>query len=162
MKTDWQLVGAIGLCVAVIALATLAMLHNPTARVNRRFGVMALVTAGWTLAISLALAAESPEDTILLGRIGFAFASGIPFTLIWMVDSLSDAGASIRRLSIIVPGLLCLIFVGLSLGPWIVAGAVPGIPRSNFVYGPLHPWFGVYFLDRKSTRLNSSHGSISY
>ena len=146
MKTDWQLVGAIGLCLAVMALATFAMLHNPTARVNRRFGVMALVTAGWTLAISLALAAENPRDTILLGRIGFAFASGIPFTLIWMVDSLSDAGASIRRLSIIVPGLLCLIFVGLSLGPWIVAGAVPGIPRSNFVHGPLHRWFGVYFL----------------
>jgi len=107
---------------------------------------MALVTAGWILAISLALAAQNPRDTILLGRIGFAFASGIPFTLIWMVDSLSDTDTSIRRLSITLPGLFCVIFVGVSLGPWIVAGAVLGTPRSNFVYGPLHRSFGIYFL----------------
>src|SRR6266851_9210518 len=116
------------------------MLHNPTARVNRRFAVMALVTAGWTLAISLALAAHDPFLTVRLGRIGFAFASGIPFTLIWMVDSLSDTRSSMRRLMSIVPGFLCLIFVFLSLGPWIVVGAIPGVPRSNFVYGPMHKW----------------------
>lgn len=146
MTIDFQLLGAIGLCIAVIALASFAMLHNPTAQVNRRFGVMALVTAGWTLAISLALAAQDPVETIRLGRLGFAFASGIPFTLIWMVDSFSNAGTSIRRLRVILPGLLCLIFVFLSLGPWIVAGAVPGTPRANFVYGSFHRWFGIYFL----------------
>ncbi len=146
MTIDVQLLGAIWLCIAVIALASFAMLHNPKAQVNRRFGVMALVTAGWTLAISLALAAQNPVATIWLGRIGFAFASGIPFTLIWMVDSLSDVGLPIRRLRTAVPGFFFLLFVSASFGPWIVAGALPGIPRSNFVYGPLHKWFGVYFL----------------
>ena len=48
---------------------------------------MAFVTGGWILAISLALAASDPATTVGLGRIGFAFASAIPVTLIWMVDS---------------------------------------------------------------------------
>jgi hypothetical protein len=143
---DIQLIGAIGLCIAVTALALFVMLHNPTARVNRRFGVMAFVTGGWILAISLALAASDPETTIRLGRIGFAFASGIPFTLIWMVDSLSDARTWPRRLRRLIPGCLCLLFVALSLGPWIVSGANPGVPRANFIYGPAHRWFGIYFL----------------
>jgi signal transduction histidine kinase len=146
MTIDFQLLGAIGLCIAVISLAWFAMLHNPKAQVNRRFGVMALVTAGWTLAISLALADQNPVATIWLGKIGFAFASSIPFTLIWMVDSLSEIGWPTRRLTLTVPGFFCLVFVSASFGPWIVAGALPGIPRSNFVYGPFHRWFGIYFL----------------
>jgi PAS domain S-box-containing protein len=143
---DLQLVGAIGLCIAVTALAMFVMLHNPMARVNRRFGVMAFVTGGWILAISLALAANDQGTTVALGRIGFAFASAIPVTLIWMVDSLSDHRAWFRRMRLMVPGALCLVFVSLSLGPWIVSGANPGSPRSNFIYGPAHRWFGVYFL----------------
>jgi signal transduction histidine kinase len=143
---DIQLIGAIGLCIAVTALALFVMLHNPTARVNRRFGVMAFVTGGWILAISLALAANDPATTVGLGRIGFAFASGIPVTLIWMVDSLSNARNWTRRLRRLIPACLCLIFVALSLGPWIVTGANPGVPRANFLYGPAHRWFGIYFL----------------
>ena len=122
------------------------MLHNPTARVNRRFGVMAFVTGGWILTISLALAAGDQATTVGLGRIGFAFASTIPVALIWMVDSLSDARTWTHRLRRLIPGCLCLVFVVLSLGPWIVSGANPGVPRSNFLYGPAHRWFGIYFL----------------
>ena len=146
MTIDIQLIGAIGLCIAVTALALFVMLHSPTARVNRRFGVMAFVTGGWILAISLALAASDPATTVGLGRIGFAFASAIPVTLIWMVDSLSDTRTWTRRLRHLVPGCLCLVFVALSLGPWIVSGANPGVPRANFLYGPAHRWFGIYFL----------------
>ena len=146
MTIDLQLVGAIGLCIAVTALAMFVMLHNPMAQVNRRFGVMAFVTGGWILAISLALAANDPRTTVVLGRIGFAFACAIPVTLIWMVDSLSDGRTWIRRVRLLVPVALCLIFVILSLGPWIVSGANPGVPRANFLYGPAHRWFGVYFL----------------
>ena len=146
MTIDIQLIGAIGLCIAVTALALFVMLHNPTARVNRRFGVMAFVTGGWILAISLALAANDPATTIGLGRIGFAFASTIPVALLWMVDSLSDARTWTHRLRRLIPGCLCLIFVALSLGPWIVSGANPGVPRSNFIYGPAHRLFGIYFL----------------
>ena len=146
MTIDIQLIGAIGLCIAVTALALFVMLHSPTARVNRRFGVMAFVTGGWILTISLALAASDPATTVGLGRIGFAFASAIPVTLIWMVDSLSDTRTWTRRLRHLVPGCLCLVFVALSLGPWIVSGANPGVPRANFLYGPAHRWFGIYFL----------------
>jgi PAS domain S-box-containing protein len=143
---DLQLIGAISLCIAVTALALFVMLHDTAAQVNRRFGVMAFVTGGWILAISLALAANDAATTIGLGRIGFAFASGIPLTLIWMVDSLSGAPAWVRRLRLLLPSGLCVVFVAISLGPWIVAGANPGTPRANFIYGPAHRWFGLYFL----------------
>jgi signal transduction histidine kinase len=146
MTIDLELIGAIALCIAVTALALFVMLHNPTARVNRRFGVMAFVTGGWILAISLALAANDPETTVGLGRIGFAFASGIPLSLIWMVDSLSNARTWGRHLRLLIPGALCSAFVVVSLGPWIVSGANSGFPRANFLYGPAHRWFGIYFL----------------
>jgi PAS domain S-box-containing protein len=146
VTVDFELIGAIGLCIAVSALALFVTLHNRRALVNRRFGVMAFVTGGWILAISLALAANDTATTIGLGRIGFAFASGIPVTLIWMVDSLSGARTWIRRLILLLPGALGVTFVALSLGPWIVRGASPGTPRSNFLYGPAHDWFGIYFL----------------
>ena len=146
MTIDLQLIGAIGLCIAVTALALFVVLHNTTAQVNRRFAVMAFITGGWILAISLALAANDPETTIGLGKIGFAFASGIPLTLIWMVDSLSRARPWIRRLRLLLPGGLCAVFAAISLGSWIVAGANPGTPRANFIYGPAHRWFGLYFL----------------
>ena len=146
MTVDIELIGAIGLCVAVTALALFVTLHNRSALVNRRFGVMAFVTGGWILTIFLALAATDTGTTIGLGRIGFAFASAIPVTLIWMVDSLSDTQTWIRRLRLLVPGGLGLAFVALSLGPWIVSGATSGTPRANFLYGPAHQLFGIYFM----------------
>src|SRR5690606_41296264 len=42
------------------------------------------------------------------------------------------------------------------LGPKAEDPNVPSRPRNA------HVFFGIYFLDRKSTRLNSSHVKISY
>ena len=86
MTVDSQLIGAIFLCGAVITLGVFVMINKPRVAVNRRFGVMALTTAGWILAISLALAAKDPRHILALGRVGFAFASAIPFSLLWLVD----------------------------------------------------------------------------
>jgi len=68
VTVDIELIGAIGLCVAVTALALFVTLHNRSALVNRRFGVMAFVTGGWILTISLALAATDTGTTIGLTR----------------------------------------------------------------------------------------------
>ncbi len=122
------------------------MLHNPRAAVNRRFGIMALTTAGWILTISLALAAKDPQLTVALGRTGFAFASGIPFSLVWMVDAVSAPQGTSRLVRINVLRLLCLIFILASFSHLIVASATPSFPRANFVYGPVHRFFSVYFL----------------
>src|SRR5437016_4547978 len=108
---DSQLLGAIILCLAVIALGIFVMIHNPHVAVNRRFGIMALTTAGWILTISLALAAKDPNHTIMLGRLGFAFASGIPFSLVWMVDAVSEQRGRGRIIRILTLGALCLAFI---------------------------------------------------
>jgi len=146
VTVDSRLLGAMILCAAVVALGVFVMIHNRRVIVNRRFGLMALTTAGWILTISLALAARDPRYTVALGRVGFAFASGIPFSMIWLVDAVSGSRGRSRIARVIVPGILCFIFVLASLSSLIVAGATPGFPRSNFLYGPVHRFFGIYFL----------------
>ena len=146
LTVDPNVVGATILTVALVALASFVLIHSPRATLNRRFGIMALTTAGWIITISLALAAKDPWHTVLLGRIGFAFASVIPFTLTWMVNALSGTRASGGRARLVLSGILCFGFVLASLSPWVVAEAVPGAPRANFLYGPLHRAFGIYFL----------------
>src|SRR5262249_33666965 len=125
--------------------AVLVILHRPQAPINRRFGCMVLTSAGWMTTISVALAAKDPHTTILLGRLGFAFASAIPFWLIWTVHALSNSHHK-RSWHLLVPGILCVAFVLISLSPLIVAGATPSVPRANFVYGPAYQLFGAYFL----------------
>lgn len=145
LTVDPQLVGGISVCVALILLAFFVIFHNQRAAINRRFGVMVLTSAGWMTAISVALAAKNPLHTIVLGRLGFAFASAIPFSLIWMVDALSDSRHN-RRSRLIFPGVLSLGFLLVSFSPLIVSGAIPGLPRANFTYGPAYRLFGAYFL----------------
>ena len=145
LTVDLQLAGAISLCVALIVLAVFVILHRPRAAINCRFGCMVLTSAGWMTTISVALAAKDPHITILLGRLGFAFASAIPFWLIWTVDALSNSNDN-RPSRLLLPGIPCVAFVLISLSPLIVAGATPSVPRANFVYGPAYRLFGAYFL----------------
>jgi PAS domain S-box-containing protein len=145
LTVDLQLIGAIAVCVALVLLAVFVIFHNPRAAINRRFGAMVLISAGWMTTISVALAAKSPLHIVTLGRLGFAFASAIPFSLIWMVDALSDSRTP-RSSHLVLPAVLSLGFVLVSLSPLIVAGASPNLPRANFVYGPAYRLFGGYFL----------------
>jgi two-component system, NtrC family, sensor kinase len=142
---DTQLIGAITICLVLTALAVFVMLHPPRAALNLRFGAMTLTAAGWMITISVALAAKNPYHTAILGRLGFAFASAIPFFLFWMVDALSEFRSN-RLTSVILPGASCVGFALLSCSNLIVAGATSALPRANFVYGPAYPYFGVYFL----------------
>jgi len=143
---DSQLLGAIVLFRAIVALALFVIANSPHTSVNRRFGIMALTTAGWILTISLALATTQPRYTVLLGRVGFAFASGIPFSLVWMVDSVSDPRRRTRFAQLLTFGILCAVFAAASFSPYVLADAKPSLPRTAFVYGPLHRFFGIYFF----------------
>lgn len=146
LTVDSRLVGAILLSIGLAALGTFVILHNPRMPVNRRFGAMAFTTAGWIAAISLALAAHDLYYTAVLGRVGFAFAGAIPFSLVWMVDAIAHSPGRYRIIRVVLPGALSLCFVLLSFSRLIVSGAISGPSRSNFVYGPLHPFFAAYFV----------------
>jgi signal transduction histidine kinase len=145
MSPRLQTAGVFVLCGTLIALALLVVLHNRRAAVNKRFGLSVLAIAGWIISISSALSAPTVSQTVVLGRLGFAFASAIPFTLLWLFEAFAEPGRQSPKRTLI-PGAFCLVFLILSLSPWIVAGAVTGSPRSNFLYGPAHRWFGIYFL----------------
>jgi len=143
---DLRTFGVLALCTTHLCLGTFVVLHNRRALVNKLFGLLVFTTVGWILAIFFALSTDSAQHTLWLGRIGFAFASGIPFTLIWMFRAFSAAPFAARDPRIYVPALLCAAFVFLSLSPWIVVGSLEASGRQNFVYGPIHKFFGAYFL----------------
>src|SRR5216684_6477457 len=140
-----QSVGIAILFLALLALAILVLLNNPRASVNRRFALSALAIAGWIVSIYLSLSSQDPTVTVWLGRLGFAFASCIPFSLLFLFRAFSDLPQT-KGLAALLPGALCALFVGFSLTPWIVGGAQIAATRTNFVYGPLHRAFGLYFL----------------
>ena len=74
-----QGLGILVLFIALLALAFLVLFNNRRAAVNRRFALSALAIAGWIVSIYLSLSSQDPTVTIWLGRLGFAFASCIPF-----------------------------------------------------------------------------------
>jgi PAS domain S-box-containing protein len=141
-----QTVGVLALCATLVGLALFVLLHNRHAAENRRFALAALAIAGWIICISFALASRQADTVITLGRLGFAFASAIPFSLLWMFDAFSVDASKSPRLKILLPASFCAVFILLSLSPWIVVGAVIGPERANFVHGPAHKLFGIYFL----------------
>lgn len=141
-----QTVGVLALSATLVGLALFVLLHNRQAAENRRFALAALAIGGWIVCISFALTSRRADTVITLGRLGFAFASAIPFFLLWMFDAFSVGGGPARKLKILLPASCCAIFVLLSLSPWIVADAVIRPDRASFVYGPAHKPFGIYFL----------------
>jgi signal transduction histidine kinase len=141
-----QGLGILVLFVALIALAVLVLVNNPRATVNRWFSLASLAIAGWIVNIYASLSSQDPNITVSLGRLGFAFASCIPYTLLSMFRAFGDAPQSRRNVTTMLPGFFCAVFVVASLSPWIVGGAVATDQRANFLYGPLHRAFGLYFM----------------
>ena len=141
-----EFLGALALSIAVIALGVFVLLHNPRVTVNQRFAIMAFTTAGWVITISIAVSVADPQYTVTFGRIGFAFASGIPFSMLWMVDAVSISSGPRRIVRVVIPATLCAIFVLASFSPLIIVQASSGFPRPHLVYGPLHRFFGIYFI----------------
>lgn len=146
MSIDLKTAGLILLGATHISLALFVLAHNPRAKVNKLFALSVFTLVGWILSISLGLSSEDVRQTIVLGRLGFAFASAIPFTLLWMFEAFSDPLVTFSKRSVFISGIFCALFMFFSFSPWIVAGVKVGTPRSNFIYGPIHPFFGVYFL----------------
>lgn len=146
VELDQKTTGALLVCTAQIILAAVVILNNRRALVNRLFGLSVLTIVGWISTITFALSANDQWVVTLLGRLGFAFASSIPFTLLCMFSAFSDERAHIHERRLIGLGLFCMLFIGLSFSPWIVAGARSVDGHQNFIYGPAHRYFGLYFL----------------
>lgn len=141
-----QTLGVLALGATLVSLAIFVFFHNRHAAENQRFALAALTIAGWIICISFALDAQSVDTIVTLGRLGFAFASVIPFSLLWMFDAFSADFSRRLKPRILIPGVCCAVFVLLSLSTWVVGGARIQPERASFIYGPAHRAFGVYFL----------------
>src|SRR5688500_11921180 len=146
MPTDLRLFGILTLCSVLLCLALVVVARDPRALVNRLFALSMLTMIGWIGSISLYLSTREYDPNILLGRIGFASASAIPFSLLWMFESLDDAPDRRYSKSFLFAGGASALFIVLSLTPLIVAGSAKASSGRNFIYGALHPLFGAYFL----------------
>lgn len=143
---SWQPLGLILLCAANLSLGTLVILHDPKGRTNRLFLFSVLVIVGWISSISLALSPGDLRLTVALGRLGFAFATVMPFALLWLFLAFRPPGQSAGNYGWGIAAFICLGFVCLSLSPWILSSATHGPTRPNFVYGALHPLLGAYLV----------------
>src|SRR5574342_590926 len=140
---DLRTFGVLLLCTTHLCLGTLVVLHNRRALINKLFGLSVVTIVGWILTIFLALSADDPRQILWLARLGFAFASAIPFSLIWMFHAFSTDGVVAKDPRVHLPAALCGLFVVLSFSPWIVMGAADINGHQTVVYGPLHKLFGV-------------------
>src|SRR6267142_5177485 len=165
MVVDLRLIGTATLCAVLLSLGLLVVARDPRALVNRLFAFSMVTIIGWIGSISLYLSTKDSDPNIFLGRLGFASAAAIPFSLLWMFESLQDVPALRARRTLSWGAFLCGTFVALSLTPLVVAGSAASSSGRNFIYGPLHPLFGVYFLTcfvlaiyRLSIQLRSASG----
>ena len=102
-----QTLGVLVLCATLVSLALFVLFHNRRAAENRRFALAAMTIAGWIVCISFSLQADTPGTIVTLGRLGFAFASAIPFSLLWMFDAFSADSARTHKAAIIIPAAGC-------------------------------------------------------
>jgi signal transduction histidine kinase len=134
----------VGLCMALGGLALLVLFRNKRAAVNRLFGLAVLAILGWIVSISLGLETTSPGLASILGRLAFAFAAAMPFTLLWLFHAFpvrEPVGSS--RL-VFAAGTACVLFMALSFSPWVLSGVERIGKRNDFIYGPLHPVYSAY------------------
>jgi PAS domain S-box-containing protein len=101
---------------------------------------------GWIGCITFSLSTLDATTGLALGRLAFAFASAIPFSLFWMFEAFAERVDKRSQIKIAVVGGICAVFVLLSLTPAILTSWEAHSPRPRFTYGPLHPLFGLYFL----------------
>ena len=144
MVLSTRLLGVIVLSSALASLGLLVFFNNTRAQVNRFFGLSVISIVGWIVSITVALSMEDLGKAVTFGRLAFAFAGGIPFTLLLVFHAFPVPQVIPDRRTLIVPGLLCAAFTVISLTPLVVAGAQRTGQKTNFLYGPLHPFFSVY------------------
>ena len=144
MVLSTRLLGVIVLSSALASLGLLVFLNNTRAQVNRHFALSVLSIVGWIVSITISLSLEDLHKAVAFGRLAFAFAGSIPFTLLLVIHAFPVPQVVSARRTLIIPGLLCAAFTLISLTPLVVVGAQRTAQKTNFIYGPLHPLFSFY------------------
>ena len=139
-----RLFGVLVLCTALTSLGLLVFLNNRRAQVNRLFGLSVISIVGWIISITIALSLDDLSKSVFFGRLAFAFAGSIPFTFLVVFQAFPLRNHPPSTRGVVLPAVLCIVFIALSFTPLIVTGAQRTGNKTNFVYGILHPVFSVY------------------
>ena len=145
LSLDFRILGVLILCVTHLALAALVVSHDPRGRLNRRFALVVIPLVGWIITITFALSATNPSTIIVLGRFAFAFIGQLPLCLLFLFQGFQARSTPGGALTLRLAAASAFVVALLSLSPWLVVGVQPGPFRANFVYGPFHPIFALYF-----------------
>ncbi|HEX9478238.1 MAG TPA: ATP-binding protein [Methylomirabilota bacterium] len=124
--------------------------HAPKAPLNRAFGLLALATSCWAVALAVGYHVD-PQPAVQSSTtpiIRFAFAAGSLFAVSFLLfidrfASTTQAAHVVLRYCLVPIGIC---FVAISFSPWIVASAKSLDEGLQVTYGPLHPLFAAYSL----------------
>lgn len=155
--------GLLGVVAAELALAGVVLARNPSRPVHRWFAAFTGAVASWGLVNGLFRLVRAAPVNLLLARGAFAAAALIAVTFFRFArvfPHAAPAGPAGRAVTAV--GLL----VGaLAFSPAIVGGLEPDPEGYRLLYGPLHPYFGAYFvlavgwaLAHLARKLSSSRG----
>ena len=132
--------------LAYLLLASAVLVKNPKNRINRYFGIFSIAVAVWTLSNGLVNAYAAAPSGYLWGRLTFASASVISTSFFLFVSVFPSANPSPpRSLTRLVVFTGLGVFVS-SFTTLIVKGTAISNDALTVVYGPLHPFFGLYFV----------------
>ncbi len=140
--------------LAILLLTTFANLtlglavwwKNPSQLVNRRFALLSIAVAGWTLSNGYVITYGHGPAGVTWARAAFLCAAAIPLTFFLFVSVFPTARPSpppaVTRLF-----LICgLVVFGLTATPLIARSTSLLNGVLHVVYGPLHPVFAAYLI----------------
>ncbi|MBI3454251.1 MAG: PAS domain-containing protein [Candidatus Rokubacteria bacterium] len=137
--------GLFGITLVEIALAAIVLAQSPHRPVNRWFAAFSGLLAVWGTINGIFRLLADPAVTLIVARTAFAAAALIPLAFFHFAFVFPHPAPSRRRLVQMVT-LTGLFTCGLAFSPWIVAHVRLQPSAFQPVYGPLHPFFGFYFL----------------
>jgi PAS domain S-box-containing protein len=146
MSLDQRLAILLLTSCANLTLGLAVWWKDSARRVNRRFALFAIVSAGWVLSNGLVTTYGDAPAGVVWARAAFLCAAAIPLSFFLFVSVFPTARPSpppaLTRLF-----LTCgFVVLGLTATPLIARST--SLPNGilQVVYGPLHPVFGAYFI----------------
>ncbi len=153
------------ICVVNLALGILVLSKSPTNWTHRTFTFAAISITAWTFGVFLATQASVPLPAP--ARLTFAMAALSLFALLLLFSSFRTAPHFPALPSVLIFGILTLIFIALSLTNLIVVDQWYEAGQIRAHYGPFHLAFAFYALASFSftifinlRQLRSSDGPI--
>lgn len=129
-----------------LAFGLAVWLKNPSQRVNQYFAFFSLAVAAWTFSNGLVDAYAATPLGILWARIAFVASAAIPLSFLLFVTVFPAPKPTPSKSLVrfwVAAGLAAILA---SFSPLIAQSTASVNGVLQVTYGPLHPFFGAYFV----------------